>query len=60
MKAIQRYAASLVAATLVLAVYVVARPAKFPEAEAQRLAGRFSFRKLPLPEVPGCTMLRLS
>ncbi len=53
MNPFRRYAASLVAAALVVPLYFVARPAQFPEVEAQRLASRFSFRKLPLAEIPG-------
>ncbi|MEY2409116.1 MAG: enediyne biosynthesis protein [Verrucomicrobiota bacterium] len=53
MKRTRHYAASILGAILVIVVYCVARPAPFPEAEAQRLASRFHFRRMPLPEIAG-------
>jgi len=53
MNSVRRYAASLVAAALVVVFYFVARPKEFSDAEAQQLASRFSFKKTPLPEIPG-------
>jgi hypothetical protein len=51
MNPVRRYAASLAAGAFVVALFFVARPAALPEIEAQRLASRFSFRKLPLPAI---------
>lgn len=49
MKSVQRYAASVVAATLIVTLYVVAQPTTLNETQIQALAGRFHFDKVPLP-----------
>ena len=53
MNAVRRYAATVVAVLLVAALYVLARPVPLPEADAAKLANRFHFEKLPLPETAG-------
>lgn len=49
MMPVRRYAASLVAATLVLTAYVMAQPSTPPAGELEQLAARFHFDKIPLP-----------
>jgi hypothetical protein len=53
MKSIRYYAATIVALVLVAALYVLARPTSVPETELAKLAGRFHFEKLQLPEISG-------
>jgi hypothetical protein len=53
MNLLRRYAAAITAALAVLGLYFVARPQSISPEEAQRLASRFNFRKLPLAEIPG-------
>jgi hypothetical protein len=52
MKFIRRYAATIVAFLLIGALYLLARPVSLPETEAAKLASRFQFKKLPLPDIP--------
>lgn len=56
MTPVRRYAASLVAAPLIFALYVAAQPKTLPESEIERLAERFRFDKVPLPHAPGAPM----
>jgi len=53
MKSIRYYAATIVALVLVAVLYVLARPTSVPETDLAKLAGRFHFEKLPLPEISG-------
>src|SRR5687768_417916 len=53
MNSIRYYAATIVALVLVAALYLLARPTSLPESEAAKLASRFQFRKLPMPEISG-------
>jgi len=53
MNLFRRYAASITAALAVAGLYVVARPESMTSEEAERLASRFHFLKLPLAEIPG-------
>ena len=53
MKALRRYAAALAAIVMLVPAYLFSRPPSFPPAEAVKLAGRFHFDKLLLPEIAG-------
>src|SRR5688572_11460540 len=53
MNPIRRYAATIVALVLVAVLYVLAKPTSPPETEVAKLASRFQFKKLPMPEIPG-------
>jgi len=53
MKSLRYYSATLVALVLVTVLYLLARPAETPPEELAKLASRFQFKKLPLPEIPG-------
>jgi len=53
MNPFRRYAATIAALLLVAAFYLLARPVSLPETDAAKLASRFQFKKLPLPEIPG-------
>jgi hypothetical protein len=49
----RRYLASIVVVILVVTLYFVARPRALPPAGAAKLAARFQFEKLPMPDLPG-------
>jgi hypothetical protein len=53
MKSLRYYLATIVAVTLVIPLYFLARPGQPPPEELARLASRFQFKKLALPEIPG-------
>src|SRR5688572_24610253 len=53
MNPIRRYAATIVALVLVAVLYVLAKPTSPPESETAKLASRFQFKKLPMPEIAG-------
>ena len=53
MSSIRYYSATIVALVLVTALYLLARPAQTSPEEISKLASRFQFKKLPLPEIPG-------
>ena len=53
MKSSRHYAAALMAIVRVGILYLLARPPQIPPKEAAKLAGRFDFERLPLPEIPG-------
>jgi hypothetical protein len=53
MKSLRYYSATMVALILATALYLAARPTQTPPEELAKLASRFQFKKLPLPEIPG-------
>src|SRR5205085_2290858 len=52
-RALRIYAARLTAVVVILAIYGFARLPSLSTSEREQIASRFSFERLPLPEVAG-------